>query len=104
MSDYISRQAAIEAVEKCQQYKVSKEDYAVDFAEVKTELMMLPTADVRENVNGKWKIEYTGDGWNHYIDVTCTNCGKTIKHGKPFNFCPNCGADMRHIVEHDRRK
>ena len=54
----------------------------------------IPTADVRENVRGKWKIEYTGDGWNDYIDVTCTNCGKTIKHGKPFNFCPNCGAEM----------
>lgn len=54
-----------------------------------------PTADVRENVKGKWKIEYTGDGWNDYIDVTCTNCGKTIKRGEPYNFCPNCGADMR---------
>ena len=53
MSDYISRQAAIEAVEKCQQYKVSKEDYAVDFAEVKTELMLLPTADVVEVVRCK---------------------------------------------------
>ena len=53
MDDYISRQAAIEAVEKCQQYKVSKEDYAVDFAEVKTELMMLPTADVVEVVRCK---------------------------------------------------
>ena len=55
----------------------------------------VPTVDVRENVKGKWKIKYTGDGWNDYIDVTCTNCGKTIKHGEPYNFCPNCGADMR---------
>lgn len=53
MTDYISRQAAIEAVEKCQQYKVSKEDYAVDFAEVKTELMLLPTADVVDVVRCK---------------------------------------------------
>lgn len=54
-----------------------------------------PTADVRENVRGEWKIEYTGDGWSDYIDVTCTNCGKTIKRGEPYNYCPNCGADMR---------
>lgn len=54
----------------------------------------VPTADVRENIKGKWKIEYAGDGWNDYIDVTCTNCGKTIRRGEPFNFCPNCGAQM----------
>ena len=57
-------------------------------------LKILTTADVRENVKGKWKIEYTGDGWGDYIDVTCTNCGKTITHGELYNFCPNCGAQM----------
>ena len=77
MSDYISRQAAIEALRKCQQYKVSKEDYAVDFAEVKTELMMLPTADVVEVVRCKdcehfEAINNDDHGWCKMIsDLPC---------------------------------
>ena len=70
MSDYISRQAAIEAVEKCQQYKISKEDYAVDFAEVKTELMLLPSADVVEVVRCM-DCRY----WQNHNDVMV--CGLT---------------------------
>ena len=53
MSDLISRQAAIDTLEGCQQYKVSTEDYAVDYAQAKTELMMLPAADVVEVVRCK---------------------------------------------------
>ena len=79
MDDYISRQAAIETVEKCQQYKVSKEDYAVDFAEVKTELMMLPTADVVEVVRCK-------DCKNYKKDIPCVGgkyngCSEWIDEG-----------------------
>ena len=65
MSDYISRQAAIETVEKCQQYKVSKEDYAVDFAEVKTALMLLPSADVVEVVRCK-DCKHKPNGYTDY--------------------------------------
>lgn len=53
MDDLISRQAAIDVLEGCQQYKVSTEDYAVDYAQAKTELMMLPSADVVEVVRCK---------------------------------------------------
>ena len=101
MSDYISRQAAIEAVEKCQQYKVSKEDYAVDFAEVKTELMMLPTADVRENVRGEWlPMKRFGGEKGQKPDVMCSVChAPALWLGTlgciRSNYCPNCGADMR---------
>lgn len=90
MSDYISRQAAIETVEKCQQYKVSKEDYAVDFAEVKTELMMLPTADVRENVRGHI-VHAGGKGVTQWFE--CSECGTPVDITD--NFCRCCGAEMR---------
>ena len=66
MGDYISRQSAIEAVEKCQQYKVSKEDYAVDFAEVKTALMLLPSADVVEADKAQKEIDYWHDKAQSY--------------------------------------
>lgn len=85
MDDYISRQAAIEAVEKCQQYKVSKEDYAVDFAEVKTELMMLTTADVVEVVRCK-DCKYQRRTWHE--DKRFQNGGYFIvgcmRNGDPF--------------------
>ena len=92
MTDYISREAAIEALEGCQQYKVSTEDYAVDYTQAKTELMMLPSADVRENVRGEWKRTVTGHQY-------CSSCNwfpeENEMTGFFYDFCPNCGADMR---------
>lgn len=54
-----------------------------------------PTADVRENVRGEWiqdKHEQAGYG---YFD--CSVCGADFYDIDGFNFCPNCGADMRPI-------
>ena len=65
-----------------------------------------PTADVRENVRGEW-LPHPIKG-NREWDV-CSACGIGCKrreygihaNGKKwvteynFNFCPNCGADMR---------
>lgn len=51
------------------------------------------SADVREDIHGTWEL-WKG---NTYAGIhICSNC----KHGFPFitteyNFCPNCGADMR---------
>lgn len=62
-----------------------------------------PTADVRENVRGEWiKL----DDEPVYI-IECSECGDKLLNmiGQPLpKFCSNCGADMRHIGEHDRRK
>ena len=90
-NDFIKRSDAIDTMRRFNGY--FDDDTITRFEIALTN--HIQAADVRENVKGKWKIEYTGDGWSDYIDVTCTNCGKTIKHGEPYNFCPNCGADMR---------
>lgn len=53
----------------------------------------IPTADVRENAKGKWiqdKHEMAGYG---YFD--CSVCGADFYEIDGFNFCPNCGAQMR---------
>ena len=51
-----------------------------------------PAADVRPVVRGKW-IFYDSFAWE------CTHCGWLNYHnmGVPnvYNYCPNCGADMR---------
>lgn len=51
-----------------------------------------------ERPHGEWKQVTAKDG-EYYCYHKCTNCGQTIESGfdNPplFNFCPNCGADMR---------
>ena len=50
----------------------------------------MPTADVRENVSGKW-VSASSLDW--YLVYKCSNCGE---YGNPkHNFCPNYGADNR---------
>jgi len=58
-----------------------------------------PTADVRANIHARWiKIYPEHEEWNVY---ECSYCGEEFNliEGTPYdngyNFCPNCGADMR---------
>lgn len=52
------------------------------------ELDEIPTADVRENVHGRW----IKDG---IPGLLCSNCGKHIIVERQYiSFCPNCGAVM----------
>lgn len=57
-------------------------------------ILDLPTADVRENVRGKWvKVDEQPYFRKHFHKVCCSVCRK---QGYDYwNFCPNCGADMR---------
>lgn len=52
----------------------------------------------KERPHGEWKQVTAKDG-EYYFYHKCTNCGQTIESGfdNPplFNFCPQCGADMR---------
>ena len=52
----------------------------------------IPAVDVRPVVRGKW--EQTKDEFGIYNK--CSVCGKEYYCGPiaPFNFCPNCGAEM----------
>lgn len=89
MSDYISRQAAIEALAG---WKISP-----------IVLDPVPSADVRENVKGEWIEDNPRE---KSMMWRCSVCGRiayypTIGKRKGFkkhcgyNYCPNCGADMR---------
>lgn len=57
----------------------------------------LPTADVRENVHGRWVENGTYLG---KLRFKCSACQEdmavsTVMLKPIWNFCPNCGADMR---------
>ena len=89
MTDYISREAAKEAVVRA----VGK-GYSPFNA-----IVMLPAADVRPVVKARWKpvmcasnpnIQDRDEWYGQLFD--CDKCGWTMI-GKS-NFCPNCGASM----------
>ena len=82
MDDYISREAA----KSKKVYSNERHEYVVPVAD----LDWLSTADVRPVVRGKW-----GDnGIPGSMLCGCSECGFTCG-AHSFNFCPNCGADMR---------
>ena len=79
--EYIEREAAKQAVVKA--VGVGHSPFNA--------IVMLPTADVRPVVRGKWRL---------YSPLTdtyeCDKCGyQVIDESFRTNFCPNCGADMR---------
>ena len=89
MNDYISRQAAIEKILKDPVGKTLAHSYnLIGFIEG------LPTADVRENVRGNW----IGIDDEPCETFECDKCGFVLDDWIQvalYNFCPNCGADMR---------
>ncbi len=91
MADYISREAAIEAVKHAWAKGLKPSQY----------IEILPAADVAEVVYGQWEGE--GDGYADgeiVLDVWhCSQCGYCIDDGTDNpdclpNYCPNCGAKM----------
>ena len=102
MSDYISREAALDAV--CEDCSVKmrllcavEKNYCARYKAVKA----TPAADVRSVVYGEWINKAYGVGW---CSAECSICGnhvggKTRSTGFGFEYefpklCDNCGADM----------
>ena len=91
MSDYISREVAIEQIKKeWAKLPLSK---TTGFAILMRVLRKIPAADVVERKQGKWLDVTTLD--NEFICWVCSEC----RHGadfvyEPYNYCPNCGAKM----------
>jgi len=86
MAEYIDREAVITMLEtECSPRVMA---YLVD------QLNAIPAADVRPVVRGKWKEDWeTGCS-------ECSACGESYLWEDydgvcEWNFCPNCGADMR---------
>ena len=82
MSEYIKREDAINAVKML---------YG-GFGAI-ANINAIPSADVVERKRGKW---IGGNGVDY---VRCGCCHKDydwVSQAQYYNFCPNCGADMRH--------
>lgn len=101
MSRYID---ADKLMSEFHRYAWDTEDLHIDLIEdiVNDE----PTADVRENVKGEWEeIEVVEEAYDisgvktWASKMKCDQCRFTAiaieGHFSQYNFCPNCGADMR---------
>jgi hypothetical protein len=112
MSDLISRQAAIDALDVlCQEhrYKIpGKEETYSQYNEAWQDALDRAEGAIfnlwpAEPKRGKWI--YAEDSMADCVDgYRCDQCGlfvpwdykhKGIDYIKDYNFCPNCGADMR---------
>ena len=93
MTDLINRQAAIDAVKKCNVKEVTPAYMLIDNADAMMELRLLPSVEP-ERKTGHW-IYY--DEYAEAVTHTCSECGKrmTTAIGVKASFCWNCGADMR---------
>ncbi len=95
MSDYISREEAIELLH----YNADETCSAVV-----SDFESLPAADVKPVRHGRWGCVY--DYYTGVTDITCSHCKNTrtvngcfvSTNGKSCYFeddyCPNCGAKM----------
>ena len=96
--DSINRQAALEALDEIN--AEIEDGYGFDYAKWRVHFRVLPSAQPMRK-KGKWvyaEDEYGIDGYH------CNQCGffvpwdyihKFINYIEDYNFCPNCGADMR---------
>lgn len=89
MADYISREAAIEALCKAHSPYPRRREISV------RAIQELPAADVRPVVRGKW--EYINNRCDGYAWQICSECGEKGK--STWNFCRNCGAVMTEVQD-----
>ena len=102
MSDLISRQAAIEAL--ADMHCKSDEDGYVWIirSDAWARIDALPSVTPKQK-RGKWNAYYHGINETPSFTYSCNQCGYSAPYGlyggkysqKEWNFCPNCGADMR---------
>lgn len=92
MSDYISRQDAIKAIDDLPNcYNGYSDTY--DKSYIIGALEEVPTADVKPVVRGEW-INHCNDMFPNESTMECNQC----HHEQPLiiddTYCPNCGALM----------
>lgn len=87
-TDCISRQAAIEALDK--RFDSIPIEQTTEILLLRKDLRDLPTAEP-QRIKGKWALQ--SDDYYEYYE--CDQCGIAVGIDDIRNFCPNCGADMR---------
>lgn len=105
MGDYISREEALMAVTRAKLPDATPDGVPIangkrSVTDCVRRLKEIPAADVRPVRRGKWSRVYDDFMKSNYD--TCSCCGKEYFGANGFNFCPNCGADMREPPKEER--
>ena len=103
MAEYIEREAFLKDAETryCMPCRRAGKDYnglncrACWVDDMMGDVDDAPAADVAPVRHGRW-IEQ--EKYNFGIMYDCSLCGdRILDNGHSWNYCPNCGADMRGI-------
>lgn len=103
MSDYISREAALEAFENAdadvrEDYRYGACDWGFGMKNIQKVLNSVPTADVEPVRRGRWVNKKGG----FFEFAACSLCGEVAPTaGIIPNYCPSCGAKMELEDEND---
>jgi len=91
MSDYISREAAIDLFQRLAYddwNQGANTTWANAYSEAAEMIAQLPAADVVEVRHGRWlPVDDKMDAFD------CSECDAMVS--KRMNYCPNCGAKMK---------
>lgn len=95
MSEYIDRQALLDAIPPTKEDKqISLYGAVADFISLVCDV---PAADVVPVVHGRWIRFKETDPETGYIHMKCSACSaywSDPSHADHFRYCPNCGAKM----------
>lgn len=103
MSDYISREAAIEKIREAGCTDCGGSSGTIcgfcDFENAVRLVNGLPAADVEPVRHGQWLR--TDDDWSSLVTIQCSACGgewcfevDEDVHLLGYNYCPGCGCKM----------
>ena len=108
MKEYIEREALVKHLNarlNCATRAMGGcSDYVFGFSDGFERVQDFPAADVVERKRGEWveKKRWATGKWSKWLE--CSKCGhqdhnldmyEDMPFVGPYNFCPNCGADMR---------
>ena len=90
--------------DKCQQIEIQKrfkleEDYRS--MEQTVDKLIKALAEAEPIRHGRWKLRAINSWSGKWYCASCSECGKLTPDGRSirelpiWNYCPNCGADMR---------
>ena len=98
MTEYIDRNRLIKKFCGHCYFDVGEKNCAEDCYDMKI-IKSLPIEDVQPVVRGHWigtkEAEDMGDIMKEFTCSVCGCCEWDCTESESFNFCPNCGADMR---------
>ena len=102
MSDYIKREDVLNGLDKlcdivCPYSKKQRSVMcgACTLGSAFDAIEEMTAADVVERKTGKWSEEYKCSECGYSAVIRVEHDGSVVWESEPFNFCPNCGADMR---------